>query len=708
MRRFSLIFVALSLPALGFSAGFPDLPDAPTPGDSMLSEWFETETKRLTNRNLAGIDSKEDWEKAKDGLRRQLFEMLGLQPLPARTPLEAQITGTVEKNGIVVEKVAFESRPGLYVTGNFYRPVKQEGPLPAILYVCGHGGVKIDGVSYGNKATYQHHGAWFARNGYVCLIIDTLQLGEIEGIHHGTYNKGRYWWNSRGYTSAGVEAWNCIRALDYLETRQEADPKKFGVTGRSGGGAYSWWIAALDERIQAAVPVAGITSLHNHVVDGCVEGHCDCMYHVNTYRWDFPTIAALVAPRALLIGNTDKDRIFPIDGVVDVYQKAHRIYELLGAGDKVGIALYEGGHLDTQPLRTSAFHWFERHLKGQPIGYQMPDTVAEKPFDPKELKVLAEIPADERNTVIDEYFTRRVSPKMKAPESAADWEASRDQWLERLKTKSFRAWPAKPEPIVAAEAVRVKREGIEFSAHDFISQDNILLRLYIAHREGLKPADLDLVVLNVLDDDTWGEFLANVGAAFPEAFDGVALPAIDREAFDQERKMHASMKWGMAYVAPRGVGPTAWTSNAKERDQIRRRFQLLGMTQDSARVWDIRRSIQALRAVEGFGKPQLWLQSHANMAVNTLYASLFEPNIHRLDLHEPPASHEAGPDYLNVLRFLDIPQAAAMAADRAKSRLVIYSADEPSWSYVKNTAAALKWDEKKFQIRAAMREGENP
>ena len=148
--------------------------------------------------------------------------------------------------------------------------------------------VKTNGVSYGNKIVYQHHGAWFARNGYVCLIIDTIELGEIEGDHHGTAPRGMWWWNSRGYTPAGVEAWNCIRALDYLETRPEVDKTRFGVTGRSGGGAYSWWIAALDERIKVAAPVAGITDLQNHVVDGAVEGHCDCMFMVNTYRWDYP------------------------------------------------------------------------------------------------------------------------------------------------------------------------------------------------------------------------------------------------------------------------------------------------------------------------------------------------------------------------------------------------------------------------------------
>ncbi|MCB1062145.1 MAG: acetylxylan esterase [Verrucomicrobiae bacterium] len=672
----------------------------------MISEFFEIETNRIASRNLANIETKEDWERVRDGYRRQLFEMLGLSPLPARSPLEAKVTGTTEFEDIIVENVVFESRPGLYVTGNFYRPKTQEGPLPTILYVCGHGKVKVDDISYGNKAHYQHHGTWFARNGYTCLTIDTLQLGEIEGIHHGTHHEGRWWWNSRGYTPAGVEAWNCIRALDYLETREEVDPKKFGVTGRSGGGAYSWWIAALDERIQAAVPVAGITNMHNHVIDGCVEGHCDCMYHVNTYRWDFPTIASLVAPRPLLIANTDKDRIFPLDGVVDVYQKTHRIYELLGAGDKVGLALYEGGHADTQPLRVPAFHWFERFLKGKSPNDELADTTAPKVFEIEQLKVLAEIPADERNTVIDEYFTRRVPSRIKAPESADDWRAAKDQWLKRLETKSFRAWPAKPDEIVTAEAASVTREGLQFAAYDFISQDNILLRLYLVHREGLKPADLDLVVLNVLDETTWPEFLTNVGAAFPEGFSGVSLPSLDRKAFDQERHMHESQKWAMAYVAPRGIGSTAWTDDEKEQTHIRRRFQLLGMTQDSARVWDIRRGVQALRSVAGMDKVQLWMQSQDNMAANTLYASLFEPNVHRLDLHHLPASHMEGPDYLNVLRFLDIPQAVAMAAER--SRVVVYSEDEAAWKYPKAVGKLLSWDEKQFGIRKPMDSEEAP
>src|SRR5688572_16902046 len=277
--------------------------------------------------------------------------MLGLDPLPERTDLKPVITGKVEHEEFTVEKLHFQSRPGLYVTGNLYIPKKIDKPLPAVLYVCGHGQVKKDGIAYGAKAHYQHHGGWFARNGFVCLTIDTLQLGEIEGIHHGTHRYGYWWWLNRGYTPAGVEAWNCIRALDYLQSRKEVDGDKLGVTGRSGGGAYSWWIAALDDRIKCAVPVAGITDLHNHIVDGSVEGHCDCMFFVNTHRWDYPTVAALVAPRPLLIANSDKDTIFPLDGVQRLHAQVRNIYRLYGAEDKLGLLITEGPHKDTQDLQ---------------------------------------------------------------------------------------------------------------------------------------------------------------------------------------------------------------------------------------------------------------------------------------------------------------------------------------------------------------------
>ncbi len=225
------------LAILAFSAVFAsEEPKLDTSrGDRMIAEYFRLETQKLQDACLTDVKDLADWKAKREEFRRQLLEMLGLDPWPERTDLHATVTGRTEHEEFVVEKLHFQSRPGLYVTGNLYVPRNLQGRAPAILYVCGHGALKKDGVSFGNKVSYQHHGGWFARNGYVCLTIDTLQMGEIEGIHHGTYRYKMWWWLNRGYTPAGVEAWNCVRALDYLQTRPEVDPERLGVTGRSGG-----------------------------------------------------------------------------------------------------------------------------------------------------------------------------------------------------------------------------------------------------------------------------------------------------------------------------------------------------------------------------------------------------------------------------------------------------------------------------------------
>lgn len=137
-------------------------------------------------------------------------------------------------------------------------------------------------------------------------------------------------------------------ALDLIETWPGIDRKRMGITGRSGGGAYSWYAAALDDRIRVAVPVAGITDLQNHIVDGCVEGHCDCMYMINYFGWDYPKLAALIAPRPLLLANSDADGIFPLDGVLRTHQAIANVYANLGAKDKLGLLITPGPHQDTQ------------------------------------------------------------------------------------------------------------------------------------------------------------------------------------------------------------------------------------------------------------------------------------------------------------------------------------------------------------------------
>ena len=611
--------------------------------DEKLMEYFRRETRALSERCLSDLTTSNAWNERAPQLRAELSEMLGLSPLPPRTDLKATVTKRFEQDTFTVENLHFQSRPGLYVTANLYVPKNLTKPAPTILYVCGHGPVITNRISYGNKFAYHHHGVWFARNGYVCLIIDTLQLGEIQGLHHGTHRESLWWWNSRGYTPAGVECWNGMRALDYLSTRPEVDTNRFGITGRSGGGAYSWFVTAMDDRIKAAAPVAGITDLENHVVDGAVEGHCDCMFFVNTYRWDYPQLAALAAPRPLLLCNSDDDGIFPLDGIARTEAKLAKLYRLLGARDKLGLVITPGPHKDTQELQLPVMRFFNKHLKGEdkPV-----ETAAMKIFSPQQLKVFDMLPSDAVNTNI--HFTFVEAARAEVPKTAIEWMEHYKTWIRGLNERCFRAWPTNASVP---------------QMHHGSKQDGAILY-------SLNGSDVYAVT------GTESSLL-------------VARPA-------KTKPIKLIVQFGVHETKPETDAvivtvnlPDVETATAKKQTQLRRRFMLLGETLDSVRVWNVVRTLEAIRGSKEFSRLPVRLEAEGDMAVNALYASLFVP-VSELVLTNLPKSHMNGPDYLNVLRFMDIPQAVAMAAFAGKVEL--RGANEADWQYPIQTAKNLGWE----------------
>ncbi|MCS7237515.1 MAG: acetylxylan esterase [Thermoguttaceae bacterium] len=689
MARALGVLFAVFYAGIGFSAPRPEWINlGERPGDKMLAEYFRVQVEKLAERCLAEVPTAETWPQWVARYRQQLMEMLGLYPMPPRTPLEPVVTGTTDWEDVVIEKLHFQSLPKLYVTANLYRPKEVAGKLPAILYVCGHGAVRKGDISFGNKCAYQHYGLALARRGYVCLVIDTVQLGEIEGIHHGTYRYGMWWWNNRGYTPAGIEAWNSIRAIDYLQSRPEVDPERIGISGRSGGGAYSWWTAAVDERIKAAVPVAGITDLADHVLDGCVEGHCDCMYIANTYRWDYPLVAALVAPRALLIGNTDNDDIFPEDGVRRLYEKVRKVYAALGVEDKCQLAVFPGRHEDVPQLQEVTLRWFDKHLKGteQPVEVPLP-----KPLQPEQLKVFETLPAEQLNKTIHEHFIPKAAPAL--PSSAAEWEKWAAAWKNALVEKCFAGWPAEAPPLDFAQAYELQGEGVQLAAWDYTSEQAIRLRLYV-----LAPVADTLpqtVRVRVLGEDCWRELVASLRCAFAEKItqdalvdEKVQLPEPDQAGWERlTGKLRQDNVWLVA-VAPRGVGPSAWNANDRKRVQIERRFMLIGQTSDGMRVWDVRRALQALRQMPALREAKVVLEGKGSAGILGLYAAIFEPDIASVELLQPPTEHRQGPYFLNVEKIFDVPQAVALVAWQTPVRL--QTAHPDAWTYPREVLKLLQ------------------
>lgn len=584
-------------------------------------------------------------------LREQLMEMLGLRSEPPRSDLHACVVGIETHGQVVVEKLHFQPVPGLYYTANFYLPVQRTGPLPTVLYLCGHWNFVSNGISYGNKVRYQRNGLTFAENGFACLVLDTFQWGEIPAEHRGTTRQGTWWWNSVGFTPAGVEAWAGIRAIDYLCTRPEVDTNRIGVTGHSGGGAYSWAVAALDPRVRAAAPMAGLADLEAHLLDGLIDSHCDCNFPVNLYRWDFTMLPALVVPRPLLIGGTDSDPIFPLEATMRIHRHARAVYRLFGAETNLGLVVGPGIHDETPELRMAVLNWFCKHLKGQP---STPARLFfDSPLSPERLRVLERAPDRFINTNLGAHFNPPVRPVV------PDLETLRA----RLRELVFRGWPAEPlaPRITSVRGGTDPSTGLALVVMDFESQEYVPLRMYVLVRAAAGPGTAP--TLHVLSHGEWRAWILPMVRMFPGLLEKEALIVAGEHNHQTDeislQAVLAESGW-VVLLAPRGIGPDKWTDDARVLDRIRRRFMALGQTLDGMRVWDVRAGVHALRSVFPAGLAKLRVHAMGTMAVNALYAAVFEDTIGWLTLSDVPESHKTGPDYINVLKVVDIPDVIAL------------------------------------------------
>ncbi len=599
-------------------------------GDPAIQRYLAQESKRGDQGFMDGITSAEEWTKRREEWRREYFFMLGLWPMPEKTPLKSVITGTIEGDGYTVEMLHFQSRPGLYVTGNLYRPSKAHPNerLPAVLYVCGHVRQGRDG----NKTAYQSHGIWFARHGYVCLVVDTLQLGEITSVHWGTYSQQRWWWHSRGYTPAGVECWNGIRAIDYLVNRPDVDPNRIAVTGISGGGAATFWIAAADERVAVAVPISGMADLESYVSHEVIRGHCDCMFLYNTFQWPWTQIAGLVAPRPLLFANSDNDDLFPMDANQRIINRLEELYSLFGASDRVDALVSRGMHAYREDIRQGAFRFINTYLKNdpRPVADSEVDLVDGErcPIPPERLRVFPsddDVPIDQLNTRIDRSFVPMAELE---PPPADQLDRVRTNILVQLRRTTFNALP---ERIPAARLMHSEGKVTWLSTEETIEVP--LTRL-----SGPEIKDAKRIVLCAVSGDTAelsgdaAEMLANGDAVF--------------------------------VCQPRGFGPTRWTREDPP-NYVERSLALLGRTVDTGRLRDIAATARYLRD-QAAPETSVVALGDGKLGALAAYAALLEPDIAEVWLIDAALTHmDAGaPQLLSILRTCDIPEAMGLLAPR--------------------------------------------
>ncbi|HJQ24222.1 MAG TPA: acetylxylan esterase [Blastocatellia bacterium] len=307
--------------------------------------WREDDARR---KALESIRDENDLRRLQAELRRKLLEMIGGLP-EKRTPLAPRVTGRIQMDGFHIEKVIFESLPGVYVTSLLYVPDDGNGRHPGVLVPCGH--------SSNGKVRYQALCQRLVKRGYVVICWDPVGQGERSQFWNAAAGKSRY--NLicaehavmgnlaylAGASLARWEIWDGSRALDYLLSRPEVDPDRINITGTSGGGFQTAHIAALDERIKVAAPSCYITALpmrmYNRIFKDPDSDPEQDLYGMISNGVDHAGLLLLLYPRPLFVASAVLD-FFPIEGTHKTFREVADVYARFHHADRIAMA--EGYH----------------------------------------------------------------------------------------------------------------------------------------------------------------------------------------------------------------------------------------------------------------------------------------------------------------------------------------------------------------------------
>jgi dienelactone hydrolase len=380
MRFLKIIVTLLALPAAGcfitsgqtsgeISAGTP-------PAGRMLREYLtRTALEQLAARRqaVAQITSRAALEPRRKQFRGDLLRMIGGLPA-ARTPLNVRITGTLDRSDYRVEKLIFDSQPGVFVTANLYVPKTGNPPYPAVLHSTGHS------VSAKARAFYQTLSLGLVKNGFVVLTYDPLGQGERREFYDAVLQDSKVGGTTSEHEMIGIQSllagesvarymiWDGMRGIDLLQSRPEVNRDRIGATGCSGGGTLTTYLAALDERIRVAAPACYISSWEDQL--GADTGPQDAEQQfpdLLKHGYDHADFVAAFAPKPYLICSTDQD-FFPLEGARKTYEEAKRIYTLFDAADRIDWFHEPGGHGMPTATREAIYGWMSHWLKDGPRG----------------------------------------------------------------------------------------------------------------------------------------------------------------------------------------------------------------------------------------------------------------------------------------------------------------------------------------------------
>lgn len=337
---------------------------APTTLNTYLVQQIHQQADQRRAAFTAALKSGAAMQAYQDSVRARYRHLLG--PLPARTPLKANVGGKIERPGYRVEKVVYESTPNHHVTANLYVP-KGKGKWPAVLLFCGHEATA--------KATesYQKTAILFAQNGFVVLVIDPISQGERYQLtdasgkpltrggttEHTLLNGGAA---LLGTSVPAAQLWDNVRGLDYLLTRREVDPDRIGCLGNSGGATQTAYFIGFDPRVKVAALCSYVASGEQNLeltgpADGCVQIPGAGQAGLDLAEWPI-----MFAPKPLLLLAGRYDFI-DYTSIRATYHEVKQVYAKLEKPGRINLFTYDDGHGISQPKREAAVAWFRRWLR---------------------------------------------------------------------------------------------------------------------------------------------------------------------------------------------------------------------------------------------------------------------------------------------------------------------------------------------------------
>ncbi|MGD0125418.1 MAG: acetylxylan esterase [Terriglobia bacterium] len=334
--------------------------------DDRLLQWMDRiAQQQLSDREatIAKIHTLSEAKARQAWVRAKILELLGGLP-DYKGPLNARVTGRIERPRYTIEKVIFESLPQFYVTADLYLP-RESGKHPGVLIPMGHWEQ--------GKLAAQPIAANLAMKGFVALAYDPVGQGERQQAYDRRIEASLIGGATDQHFQAGAQSilagenfaryriWDGMRALDYLVSRPEVDRDKLGATGCSGGGTLTTYIAALDPRIKVAAPACYINSWRQLFAGPIGDSEQSFPFFLSS-GLDVADYIELFAPKPWLINSTVGD-FFPIEGARHAYQEALDWYRIYSAEERIRWAIGPGPHGTPLEIREAIYQWMIRWLK---------------------------------------------------------------------------------------------------------------------------------------------------------------------------------------------------------------------------------------------------------------------------------------------------------------------------------------------------------